>query len=222
MCANYKPLTPAQAQALGLPLIPFDYVDEVYPNYATPLLFKSAQGLEWRSVNFGFIPKWAEDKSIASKTYNARHETLLEKPTFVEAASKAKFGVIPVTEFYESKYFDAKPQRWAVRRKDGQAFYIAALYEICKIGDEVVRSASMLSMDAIDHPMMKDFHEPGNVKRCIIVIPHAALDAWLNIRDASEIKKFVQGFPVEEFECLHQPKQRIKKETPQLSFFDSL
>ena len=67
MCANFKPLTSQQIHDLGLPEIPFEYPEEVYPNYATPLLFQSDQGLEWRLVNFGFIPKWAEDKTIGTK-----------------------------------------------------------------------------------------------------------------------------------------------------------
>jgi putative SOS response-associated peptidase YedK len=219
MCANFKPLTRLQAEQLGLPAIPFDYVEEVYPNYTMPLLFQGKTSLEWRQVNFGLIPKWAENTTIGTKTYNARHETLLQKPTFAEAAIKCKFGLIPVTEFYESKYVDGKPQRWAVRRRDGNAFYIAALYEICKIGDDIVRSATMLSMDAIDHPMMKEFHEPGNVKRSIIVIPHDRMNAWLNIQNFAQMMTFVEGFPVEEFECLHHPKPKMIKETPQLSFF---
>ncbi|MDR2060083.1 MAG: DUF159 family protein, partial [Acinetobacter sp.] len=41
MCANFKPLTIEQALQLGLPPIPFEYVEEVYPSYKTPLLFKS-------------------------------------------------------------------------------------------------------------------------------------------------------------------------------------
>ena len=219
MCANFKPLTLKQLQDLKLPDIAFEYPEEVYPGYDLPLLFKSPQGLEWRKVMFGLVPKWAEDKNIASKTYNARNETLSQKPTFNNALMKYKFGVIPVAEFYESKYFDHKPQRWGVRRKDGQAVFIAALYEICKIGDEVVRSATMITMDAIDHPMMKEFHEPGNIKRSVIVIPHERLDEWLSWK-FPDIRSFVQGFPEDEFECSHVPKAKIEKITPQLNFFD--
>lgn len=221
MCANFKPLTRAQQRKLNLPEINFDYPEEVYPGYSLPLLFKSQQGLEWRSVNFGLIPKWAEDKTIATRTYNARNETLLHKPSFAEAAAKCKFGVIPVHEFYESKYIDGKPQRWGVRRRDGKGFYIAALYEICKIGDEIVRSATMITMDAIDHPMMKEFHEPGPIKRSVIVIPEQHLEAWLNLKQPN-LSFFVDGFPVEEFECSHVPKAKIEKVTPQLNFFDVL
>jgi len=65
MCANFKPLTLGQLKILQLPDIPFDYVEEVYPNYQLPLLFASKLGLEWRQVGFGMVPKWAEDKSIA-------------------------------------------------------------------------------------------------------------------------------------------------------------
>lgn len=84
MCANFKPISIAQLSALGLPEIPFEYAEEAYPNSSVPLLFKSEQGLEWRSVNFGLIPKWAEDRSIAQKTYNCRNETLLENQVLVK------------------------------------------------------------------------------------------------------------------------------------------
>ncbi|CAM4313418.1 SOS response-associated peptidase [Acinetobacter pragensis] len=219
MCANFRPLTLQQLHQLSLPDISFEYPDEVYPNYEMPLLFQSAQGLEWRNVHFGMIPKWSDDTSIALKTYNARNETLLQKPSFFNAVSKCKFGVVPVSEFYESKYIENKAQRWGVRRKDGKAFYIAALYDICQKGGQVIRSATMITMDAIDHPMMKDFHEPGSVKRSVIVIPQERLEEWLSWKSPN-ILSFVHGFPVEEFECSHVPKIKIEKNSPQLNFFD--
>ncbi|RZG84460.1 SOS response-associated peptidase family protein [Acinetobacter venetianus] len=220
MCANYKPLTIEQSKQLELPLIPFEYAEEVYPSYKTPLLFKSDYGLEWREVLFGLVPKWSEDINISKHTYNARHETIFQKPSFQDAAYKCKFGVIPVSEFYESKYIENKPQRWGVRRKDGKAFYIAALYEIRKLNDQIIRSAAMLTMDAIDHPMMKDFHEPGDVKRSVVVIPDRRLDDWLSLKQPYQLNEYMKGFPVEEFECSHVPKARIEKITPQLNMFD--
>ncbi|MGB5887207.1 MAG: SOS response-associated peptidase family protein [Acinetobacter venetianus] len=220
MCANYKPLTIEQSKQLELPLIPFEYAEEVYPSYKTPLLFKSDHGLEWREVLFGLVPKWSEDINISKHTYNARHETIFQKPSFQDAAYKCKFGVIPVSEFYESKYIENKPQRWGVRRKDGKAFYIAALYEIRKLNDQIIRSAAMLTMDAIDHPMMKDFHEPGDVKRSVVVIPDTRLDDWLSLKQPYQLNEYMKGFPIEKFECSHVPKARIEKITPQLNMFD--
>ncbi|MFM6906230.1 MAG: DUF159 family protein, partial [Acinetobacter tjernbergiae] len=73
MCANFKSITLQQLQQLDLPPILFEYSDEVYPSYKTPLLFKSEHGLEWREVLFGLVPKWAEDINSSKRAYNARH-----------------------------------------------------------------------------------------------------------------------------------------------------
>ncbi|MBF7683139.1 SOS response-associated peptidase family protein [Acinetobacter sp. B5B] len=218
MCANFKPLTIQQCQQLHLPKISFDYANEVFPAGRFPLLFASQQGLEWREVIFGLVPQWATDLNIAKKTYNARQETLWDKPSFQNALHKYKFGVVAVTEFYESKYVAGQPQRWGVRRKDGGAFYIAALYDICKINQDIIRSATMLTMDAIDHPMMSTFHEPGNVKRSVIIIPQHRLHEWLS-RKSTDLTSFVQGFNVDEFECSHVPKIKYSKPSPQLDIF---
>lgn len=220
MCANFKPISLIQVEQLRLPMIPFAYEEEIFPSFQTPLLFQSNQGMEWRLVNLGLIPKWAEDKEVAKHTYNARNETVMEKPSFSEAFSKCQFGVIPISEFYESKYINGKPQRWAVRRKDGQAFYIAALYEITRLkSGEIVRSATMLSMDAHHHDMMKEFHEPRTDKRSIVVIPQHRLEEWLRLKQPN-IMSFIEGFPVEEFECFYCPKQRHNKNTLQINMFD--
>ncbi len=221
MCAVFESIRPEQIEALNLPAFDLEYEQEIYPNYQTPLLFKSEQGLEWRMVNFGMVPKWAEDKEIATKTYNARNETLHEKPSFRDAFLKCKFAVIPVSKFYEMKYINGKAQRWGVQRKDGRAFYVAALYEITKQQDQIIRSATMISLDANEHEMMKEFHEPRTDKRCVMIIPHERLDEWLSLQQA-EISTFVQGFPVEEFECFYAPKSKKDSNRLQLDIFESL
>ena len=218
MCANFKPITAEQVIEFDLPKIPFEYESEIYPSYKTPLLFRSQTGLEWRSVNFGLIPKWAHDKADVKFTYNARNETLLEKTSFQESFQKFKFGVIAVSEFYEMKYINGRAQRWGVRRKDGKGFFIAALYEIVKIGDQIIRSATMITMDAIDHEMMREFHEPGDVKRSVVIIPHNRLDEWLSLK-TTDIQTFIQGFPVDEFECFYCPKPSKNINPNQLGFF---
>ena len=220
MCANFKPITSLQISVLDLPPIPFVYEAEVFPSFLTPLLFKSTLGLEWRMVNFGLIPKWADDKDIAKHTYNARNETIMQKPSFSEAFNKCQFGVVAVTEFYESKYVNGRPQRWGVKRKDGKAFYLAALYEITRLASgEVIRSATLISMDAHKHEMMREFHEPRTDKRSVVVIPHSRLEKWLMLKQP-DISPFIEGFPVEEFECFYCPKQRNNKNSPQIEIFD--
>ena len=116
------------------------------------------------------------------------------------------------------KYINGRAQRWGVRRKDGKGFFIAALYEIVKIGDQIIRSATMITMDAIDHEMMREFHEPGDVKRSVVIIPHNRLEEWLSLK-TTDIQTFIQGFPVDEFECFYCPKPSKIVSPNQLGFF---
>lgn len=219
MCAVFETLTISQVEQLNLPLVHLKHHVEIYPTQHMPLLFKSSKGLEWRMVMFGLVPKWSKSKEIANNTYNARNETLHVKPGFKDAFAKCKFGVIPVSKFYEMKYINGKAQRWAVQRKDGQAFFIAALYEIANIQNEIIRSATMISLDANQHPMMKEFHEPRTDKRCVMIIPHDELDNWLSLKEP-DISQFIKGFPVEEFECFYSPKPNKNSNDQQLAFFD--
>ena len=77
------------------------------------------------------------------------------------------------------------------------------------MNETIIRSASMLTMDAIDHPMMKDFHEPGDVKRSVIVIPHDRLDEWLSL-ESPDISALSKVFQLKSLNALMSQKKNYK------------
>ena len=80
MCANFQPITQAQASRFTNQQLSFEFKDEIYPGYEAPILFANiGDPAEWRSAMFGMIPKWAKDTSFAKHTYNARSETVAGK-----------------------------------------------------------------------------------------------------------------------------------------------
>ena len=83
MCANLQFITLAQAKLLTSQQLRFDFKDDVYPTYDTPLLFAIQNDLEpqCRQVRFGLIPKWSDSTDITKYSYNARSETVMEKPS---------------------------------------------------------------------------------------------------------------------------------------------
>lgn len=180
MCANFKSLSPQQSAQLALPFPEFEYPEQVYPGYDCPIIFKSPKGLEWRKVVFGMVPKWAKDSKISRNTYNARSESVFEKPSFKEAWYKNQFCLIPVSKIYEPRYFGSKqPERWAIQREDDQVFTIAGLYEIARIGDQVIRSMTMLTINADNNAFMQQFHKPEDEKRVVVIIPPEYREYWL-------------------------------------------
>ncbi len=42
-----------------------------------------------------------------------------------------------------------------------------------------VRSMSMLTVNADEHPLMKNFHRPEDEKRMVVVLEEKDFDAWL-------------------------------------------
>lgn len=57
MCANFQPITLSQAPLFTSSQLSFDFKDDIYLNYDTPLLFARAEDLEqqWRQGRFGLI-----------------------------------------------------------------------------------------------------------------------------------------------------------------------
>ena len=86
MCANFEAIRKNRAFLIDLPEPDqLQFPEDIFPNYPSPLIFSNDGKIEWRSVNFGMIPKWAKEKSFGKYTYNARTETVAEKPDFRNA-----------------------------------------------------------------------------------------------------------------------------------------
>lgn len=95
---------------------------------------------ELHSARWGLLPGWAKDPAFSSRAFNARSETLFEKPTFREAAVSGHCAV-PVTGYYEWKTETTAAGKqvktpYFVHRTDGRPIYFAGLYEWWKIPAE--------------------------------------------------------------------------------------
>ena len=97
MCTNFTPTKRAQwgKDKFGVDL-PANYPDESYPGFAAPLVVKSHQTGRVASglARFGLIPFWAKDDKIARHTYNARSETVSEKPSYRTAWRHRQYGLV--------------------------------------------------------------------------------------------------------------------------------
>nr|WP_310585996.1 SOS response-associated peptidase family protein [Moraxella osloensis] len=106
---------------------------------------------------------------------------------------------------------EGKAHRYGIEREDGEPFTVAALYEIVKIGEQIIRSMTMLTINADDHPFMSQFHKPKDEKRSIVVIEPEHLKNWLNMTHESAYKLLLpMGGDYLEEHC-PKPKNRLKR-----------
>ncbi|HWD37924.1 MAG TPA: SOS response-associated peptidase [Fimbriimonas sp.] len=98
-----------------------------YPAYPGPIVIPGGPGKQGELVigQWGSIPFWASDASFGKKSgYNARSETLLEKPTWRKAFLERRC-VVPIRAFYERDN-----GRWLrFMRSDGDLMAVAGLFE---------------------------------------------------------------------------------------------
>ena len=130
----------------------------IAPSLPVPAIRALDGGRVLDLLHWGLIPHWAKDREIGRHTFNARLETLSEKPSFREAIRKRRC-IVPVSGFYEwQKRGDAK-QPYYIKRSDAQPLALAGLWEnwTDPSDGELVESCSIVTMPAVA-PMLTIHH----------------------------------------------------------------
>jgi len=191
MCSNYEFPSKSRLSLLDIheEQLELDMKAHVYPLAPAPIIMRGADEFELDIARFGLIPSWAKELKFGRHTYNARTETVASKASFRHAWKNNQFALVPVDTFYEPKYIDGKSYWYSVSREDGDPFTVAAIYDDAIIEGEKVRSFSMLTINTNQHPFMKQFHNPNDEKRSIIVIPEESRQDRLHC-DHEEANEF--------------------------------
>lgn len=185
MCTNFTPTSDYNWVRKSFDVeLPAGYPPEVFPGYVAPMVVKSHQtgrvaaGL----AKFGLIPSWAKDSKISRHTYNARSETASAKPSFRTAWRQRHYGLVLVDNFFEPNYESGKAVRWKIELESHEPFGIACLWDRWTDPEsgEIVVSFSMLTVNADEHPVMRQFHKPGDEKRTPVIIAPEQHENWLS------------------------------------------
>ena len=159
-------------------------------------LFAVAERHEERlmdSYQWGLIPSWSKDPKIGNRLFNARGETITEKPSFRTAFAKRPC-VIPVDGFYE---WDHRPghakQPNFFTRADGEPMLFAGLYEYWKSPEAPADAALTKTCTIITTTPNDDMDAIHD--RMPVVLELDDVETWINVRE-------------------HEPEERLQLITP--------
>ncbi|WP_313263126.1 SOS response-associated peptidase [Stutzerimonas kunmingensis] len=180
MCSHYEaPSYDRLQQAFGVTPVEPAQVD-IWPGYQGPFLRSESGEVVACNGVFGLLPGWAKDQTLARRTYNARSETVSEKPSYRSAWRQARHCVIPAVAIYEPDWRTGKAVPARIARADGGLMLIAGLWDCWSSPDcEQVFSYTMLTVNADDHPLMNQYHRPEDEKRMVVILPSGSMEAWL-------------------------------------------
>ena len=201
MCARYDPVThPDRFKKVFGTALPENVGTtakgtEVFPGGWAPIVRATPEGLasgvitsstdepaahEAVWARFGLIPSWAKDTKICRSTYNARTETISEKPSFKEAWVRHQHCIVPAEVITEPDYRTGKATPARIACADGLPMGIAGLWsEWQDPQGQTVNSFTMLTVNADDHALMKQFHKPDDEKRMVVILPRGSWKDWL-------------------------------------------
>lgn len=127
-------------------------------------------------ARWGLIPSWSKDDKIAQHTFNARGETVAEKPSF-RAAFKRRRCIVPVSAFFEWRVIPGERNKQKLRfsSPDARPLPLAGLWEHWKRPEtgELVESYTVITTTA--NEFMAPIHD-----RMPVVLGEKDWDAWLD------------------------------------------
>ena len=154
---------------------------------------------------FGLIPHWATDATIARHAYNARSETVARKLSFRDAWRHGQRCIIPAEVFYKPDWRSSKAVPTRIARADGEPMGIAGLWSWWKPPKgESIHSFSMLTINAGDHRLMNQFHKATDEKRMVVILQEKAYQNWL-AAPLERVEDFLQLYPADAMVAIAQP-----------------
>ena len=185
MCVQY--LTTANADWVKTTFdleLPKTQACDVFPTYPGPIILRSHQTNRSAigMARFGLLPSWAKEENFGRHTYNARAETVDEKPSYRAAWKNRHYALALADQFYEPCYETGKAVRTGIKQVNGEPMAIASIWDTWTEPDtgELIVSFSMLTINANDHPVMQRLHKPEEEKRSVVPLRPELFNAWLD------------------------------------------
>jgi putative SOS response-associated peptidase YedK len=179
---DYK--TGSKVSAFSLPLLPVICCD----NQA-----------EIRLYYWGLIPYWIKDASgareIRMKTFNARSETLAEKPSFRGSLNRKRCLVL-ANGYYEWQTVEKNKIPYYIGLNQQPVFAMAGLFDEWSNRDtgEVLNTFTIITTRA--NPMMELIH--NTMKRMPVILSADNEQRWLDIRTEPVNSGIFEPFPEEQ------------------------
>ena len=158
---------------------------------------------------FGLVPDWVTAERGGAKfgrnCYNARTETVFEKPSFRKAIL-ARRAVVPVEAFYEFPDKEVPLRhRFKVRSRSGRPFWLGAIWE----RNEALGLDSLAVLTTGPMDLVAPFHS-----RSPVVLDEGQVEGWLDpaLRDAGAIVNAFAVHGSEDFEVVQEDWGKEQKQ----------
>jgi len=202
MCGRFTiVIRPDELQLeLDLGLVPssLDPHKDYFPGSGIPVII-DAQSRNVEIFYWGLVPSWAKDVTIGRKMFNAKAETLIEKPSYKTAFLRSRC-LIPATGYYEWKFSGKGKISYLFSSSEEKAFTFAGLWEywMDSTGNEVY-SATIITCPA--NEITGQYHD-----RMPVILGRDDRWKWMEDRPINELQQLLVPYDPKKMEIVQVAK----------------
>jgi len=156
----------------------------IAPTHFAPVIINDANQ-PLRYFNWGLVPHWSRDGKLSGKLINARKEGISTKPSF-RMPIRQKRCLVPADSFYEWRPYGKKKMPYRISLRDEGLMMMAGIWDEWKLGDEIVRSFSIITTTPNND--MKLIHN----RMPVIFLEKEKQQQWLSDISLDEVLELMQ------------------------------
>ena len=120
----------------------------ICPSENISVLVSNSGNRKLGQMRWGFVPHWYKSVADGPLLFNARAETLAEKPAFRDACRRRRC-LIPADGFYEwKKKVGSKSKPFYVRRSDRQQMIFAGIWQFSDDREDRIPTCTIITVPA--------------------------------------------------------------------------
>jgi len=122
------------APSCNIPVLTYDRQNKI----------PAGQPMQW-----GLVPSWSKGIKPKFSTFNARSETLAEKPAFRSAWKQSRTCLIPIKGYYEWQKEDSGKQPYYIHLSDDEPIMLAGIWDTWSKGRNSLYSCTIITRSSM-------------------------------------------------------------------------
>jgi putative SOS response-associated peptidase YedK len=164
----------------------------IKPTQDAPTVLEHEDQRHLYLMHWGLIPFWAKDPKIGYKMFNARAETVAEKPAF-KNSFRRKRCLVPATGFYEWKQEGRGKVPYLFTVGDNEIFGFAGLYDTWRTPNgEHLYTYTIITTSA--NELVSSVHD-----RMPVILPRDQEQLWIDptVDDPLFLQSLLEPYPAD-------------------------
>jgi putative SOS response-associated peptidase YedK len=191
MCGRFAQRKPSKviAKTFNVEVPELEPRFNLAPTQDVLVVRENSDGREAVLLKWGLIPSWARDPSKGVGLFNARCETVAEKPSFRDSFRRRRC-LIPADGFYEWRRAGSAKRPYFFEMRDESPFAFAGLWERWEREGEAIETCAILTTTA--NETVAPIHD-----RMPVILDSEDSALWLDedLRTLSQKKGLLRPYP---------------------------